>query len=116
MSRRNKLEAEFHDEMVNTYIEAKKECRYNARRFFQMVNQYGGVETARRLMATEDVAQSGLTRLYLCDRLDISVEAKMLLPKYAVLFADELRAIARKRLEEREFDFGSLEISPGSAE
>ena len=89
MSNLTNLSDKFHQEMLDTYQEAKKECKYNATRFLQMVSEHGGVETARVLMSTDDVAQSGLTELYLCRQLKISVEAKMLLPKYAALFDEK---------------------------
>ena len=87
-----KLAAEFDQEMYATYIEAKKECKYNATRFFQMLGEHGGVETARRLLATGSAMQTGLEELWLCKRLDLSVEAKVLLPKYQHLFSDDCNA------------------------
>jgi len=98
------LAAEFHEELLATYWEAKEKCHYNATRFLQMLQEHGGVETARRLLTTGPVAQSGLTELWLCERLHISVEAKVLLPKYRHLFDDEIRTAARKRLQEYGFD------------
>lgn len=42
----------FEEELRKKMIQAKKECKYNPTRFNQMLAQYGGVETARRLIAS----------------------------------------------------------------
>lgn len=101
---RKKLEDHFHEEMIGTYVEAKRKCNYNATRFLRTLNELGGVETERRLLTTGSLAQSGLTKLWKCKRLDISVEAKVLIPRYKELFGEEIREIARDRLAEHGFD------------
>jgi hypothetical protein len=73
-----RLAIEFQEELLDAHREAKIKCRYNATRFFQMLEEHGGVETARRLLATGTIAQTGLTELWKCQRLDLSVEAKVL--------------------------------------
>jgi hypothetical protein len=103
-SKMERLTAEFQEELLNAYIEAKTKYHYNATRFFQMLEEHGGVETARRLLATGTVAQTGLTELWNCQRLDLSVEAKVLIPKYALLFDEQLKDIARRRLIGHQFD------------
>ena len=50
MDRIEELKRSFHKDMVNIYFRAKKECRYNAERFFQMVDKHGGYETAKELI------------------------------------------------------------------
>ena len=47
----DKLAIEFEEELRSKMIEAKKTCGYNPTRFNQMLSRYGGVETARRLIA-----------------------------------------------------------------
>jgi hypothetical protein len=49
-------------------------AKYPATRFLQMVNEYGGVETARILLHAPAVFD-GYTALYLKNRLDLTVEA-----------------------------------------
>lgn len=49
----NSLEQRFHKEMLNVYRNAKKRCNYRAIIFFRMVNEYGGLETAMRLLRTD---------------------------------------------------------------
>ncbi len=73
------LETEFHFQLMATYIEAKRSCRYNAAYLLQMLTEVGGVETAKRLLAGDNPA-AGLPTLWECSRLDLSVEAKVLLP------------------------------------
>jgi hypothetical protein len=101
----SKLTNEFELELWAAYREAKLKYRFNATRFVQMMTEDGGVGTANRLLATGPVAvQTGLAELWQCGRLDLSVEAKVLIPKYRSLFPASLREIARRRLQDHEFD------------
>jgi hypothetical protein len=109
-----KLKLEFDKEMRNTYFEAKEKCDYNATRFWQMIQEHGGVETARRLLSTETIFHSGLADLWMCKKLDISVEALVLKYKYRPLFTDNLRNIAAQRLKEYHFDLGAWTKKQGS--
>ena len=45
------LELKFEEEIRDKMFLAKKECNYNPTRFHQMINNHGGVETAKRLIA-----------------------------------------------------------------
>jgi len=83
------LEVDFHKEMMSIYEKAKAACDYKPIRFLQMIQEHGGVETAKRLLAKEDI-QAGLTTLWECRRLDLSMEA---------LFTQEEIATARDRLK-----------------
>jgi hypothetical protein len=101
----SRIDGEFQEELLNAYTEAKTKYKYNATRFIQMVSEHGGVETARRLLDTGSAAiQTGLYELWKCQRLDLSVEAKVLIPRYAQLFSSALKDTARRRLVDREFD------------
>jgi hypothetical protein len=62
-----------------------------------MLLEYGGGETARRLLRKDDISD-GFTTLWERKRLDLPVEAYLLRPEYAPLFTQEERAIARARL------------------
>lgn len=44
------LELKFEEEIRDKMFLAKKECNYNPTRFHQMINNHGGVETAKRLL------------------------------------------------------------------
>ncbi|MCB0120995.1 MAG: hypothetical protein KDE31_17325 [Caldilineaceae bacterium] len=85
----------FHAKLMATYLEAKRSCRYNATYLLQMMNELGGVATAKRLLASDNPA-AGLTTLWECGRLDLSVEALVLLPEFATLFTEEEWAVPRR--------------------
>jgi hypothetical protein len=93
------LEKKFHQAMLDIYEIAKCECNYNATYFLRMVVDYGGLQAARRLLAT-DKPSDGFTALWMCRRLDLSVEAVVLKPEFVPLFTDAEREIARNRLAE----------------
>jgi hypothetical protein len=60
------------------------------------VLEYGGAETARRLLWRDGVSD-GFTTLWELKRLDPPVEAFVLRPEYAPLFREEERGIPRPR-------------------
>ena len=97
------LEQEFHNAMVDIYRRAKTECRYNASRFLQMVSEHGGLGTAKLLLASDEI-QYGFTELWLCGRLDLTVEAHVLKPEFQELFTDQERERARKRLHDHGYE------------
>jgi len=85
--------------MVNIYERAKNEADYVATRFIQMVAQYGGVETAIKLI-NSDKPSEGYTALWEKGRLDITVEALVQDTKWAPLFnTDEINK-AQRRLKD----------------
>lgn len=96
MDDRTRLELRFHAAMEDVYEQAAR-LGYRPTRFLQMVREYGGVEAAHRLLATE-AAQAGLTDLWLLGRLDLSMEYLVLSDEFVALFTDGERAIARERL------------------
>ena len=97
-----KLESKFESELINTYKEAKK-LKYNPTRFLNMVYRWGGVETAKRILATEDFIQEGITKLWKLGGLSISLEAIVLKPEYRELFTDRELKTAKKRLEDLDY-------------
>lgn len=99
----SELEREFHEAMVNIYCSAKEHCRYNARIFLRMLSDRGGVQTARDLLSTDDI-QYGFTELYLCDRLDLTVEVHVLKPEFRGLFTDDELRRACERLKAHGYD------------
>ena len=68
------LENEFHEAMVNIYRRANNEANYDARIFFQMVSEHGGLKAAKRLINSSTVSD-GYTALWEKRRLDLTVEA-----------------------------------------
>lgn len=91
-------DAAFHEKMVEIYEIAKAECKYNANRFYKMVQEHGGLAAAKRLLASSQYPE-GLSRLWELGRLDISMEALVLKDPWNTLFTPAELAQARKRLD-----------------
>lgn len=103
------LELRFDTAMLDIYRRAKTEAGYNATRYLQMLDEHGGLDTARILLHAQTVSD-GYTALWERGRLDLTVEALVLQPEYMSLFSEEERAIARRRLT----DYGYT-VESGSA-
>lgn len=97
------LEEQFHADMIRIYERTRDECDWTPTRFLQMVCDHGGVEAAKQLIMAAELHE-GLVRLWELGRLDLSAEALVLREKYRVLFTDEERARARKRLRELNYE------------
>ena len=98
------LSLQFHDSMIDIYDRAKKECKYVASRFLQVVAEKGGVEAAKSLIL-KDGGTDGFTKLWELDRLDLSVEALVIKPEYQELFTDQERELCKNRLKEYNYKF-----------
>lgn len=98
------LSLQFHEAMKDIYFRAKKECKYNAARFIQVVTEKGGVEAARSLIL-KDGGTDGFAKLWELGRLDLSVEALVLKDEYKELFTDHEREACRNRLKEYNYKF-----------
>jgi len=99
----SRAETEFNKDLLLGTRRLKKEIGYNPTRFNQMVADYGGVGAVRRLLSGSD-ASDGFTTLWEDHRLEMSVEAQVLLPWYEELFTEEERPGARRRLGQYDFD------------
>ena len=93
----NRLEAEFHAAMVNLY-HAAAELGYRPIYFLRMVNEHGGLATAKLLLSAAE-SQEGLTKLWELGRLDISMEALVLEERWEILFSDDEQHKEQERLE-----------------
>ena len=89
---------EFTNEMLMTY-EQSQQLGYFPTRFKQMVEENGGVETAKKLVLSGEI-QSGLRRLKSLGRLDIAMESLMLKDKFSSLFTPAELEAAKWRLSE----------------
>ena len=96
------LEAEFEAAMIGIYTRAKSEAGYDAHRFFGMLADRGGLETARHLVNAAKVSD-GYTALWERGHLKLTVEYLILEPKWRPLFSKAEREIAIKRLREYGF-------------
>lgn len=86
--------------MFQIYQRAKKEARYNATIFFRMLNDRGGLATAKYLI-NSDKPSDGYTHLHQLGRLDLTVEAMVTEDKrWEQLFTPEELEKARKRLHD----------------
>jgi hypothetical protein len=94
----DETERRFHRAMISIYEAAKRELGYNATRFLQMISEQGGLPTARQLLWS-DAPSEGFTTLWERGRLDLTVEAHILLDEFESLFNDLDRDQARPRLE-----------------
>ena len=94
------LEGEFHDAMLAIYLTAKREAGYNATRFLAMLNDHGGVKTARLLLDVPTVSD-GYTALWERQRLDLTVEAVILdNERFHSLFSKEQLKTCQVRLNQ----------------
>lgn len=97
------LAAEFDQEMMRVYNRALSEANYKATRFFHMLYEHRGVETARILIFAKTVSE-GYTALWERGRLDLTVEAIIHdNPKWHPLFQPEALAICEKRVREYKY-------------
>jgi hypothetical protein len=97
------LEERFDAAMMDIYRRAKSEAHYNASRYFQMLSEHRGVETARILLHADTVSE-GYTALWERGRLDLTVEALIYdHPEYHGLFSQEEREIAFQRLRQYKY-------------
>jgi len=94
------LKAEFDAALFKVYRRAKDEAGYNATLFLKMLNDNGGLVTAKTLINASKPSD-GYTALYMRGRLDLTVEAVVVEDdKWHALFTDEELARARKRLHD----------------
>jgi len=92
------LEKQFDEAMLTIYRRAKSEAKYTASVFYRMLDERGGLATAKYLINAEKPSD-GYTRLYELGRLDLTVEAVVVEePRWHSLFTAEELAKARKRL------------------
>jgi hypothetical protein len=85
--------------MFSIYERASRDLSYHPTVFVEMVERHGGVETARRLLSTEDI-QYGFDKLWEHDRLDLTVEYHVLQPHFKELFNENVRREATRRLKD----------------
>jgi hypothetical protein len=100
------IKLEFDVAMMDIYHRAWSEARYRATRYLQMLQEHGGIETAKILLHAPHVSD-GYTALWERGRLDLTVEAVILQEKWHSLFSDQEREIARNRLQQYNCSFNN---------
>src|SRR5690348_10166785 len=90
----------FDHAMLTIYQRAKSEAGYVASVFFRMLNEKGGLQTAKYLINATQPSE-GYTRLFELGRLDLTVEAEVVEhTRWHPLFGEEELRKARKRLSD----------------
>jgi len=96
------LELQFEEAIMSDVVECTR-LGYYPSDFVRMVNEHGGVETARRLIA-DDRVPDGFGRLWEMGRLDMTLEACIRdTPKFHELFDKELIDRCDKRLTDAHY-------------
>lgn len=96
------LAIQFEKELEEKMHRAKKECNYPATRFNQMLKQYGGIKTAKRLIqeGINGRISDGFTTLaYIKRRPDLTMEHSVCKMEYQSLFSEEEIAYCKQLLE-----------------
>jgi hypothetical protein len=106
MPEQSDIHKRFTEAMVDIYHRALRELNYRTTRFLQMVTEDGGCETAMTLIHAAQPSER-YTALWERHRLDLTVEAVILLPEWHDLFTENDRRVARTRLEQYDYDFGA---------
>jgi len=98
------LEAGFDEAMMGLYVRAKTEANYTATYYHQMLEEHRGVETARRLVMSE-TPSDGYTAMWERRKLGLTVEALVIQPEWAAVFADEPEVTERARQRLTEYGY-----------
>lgn len=94
------LEQQFDEAMHDVYVAAVRDAKYTPHEFHRMLDQRGGLATARDLINRPKPAD-GYTNLYLRGFLRLTVEAVIFdNPRWHPLFTPEELEICRRRLVE----------------
>ncbi|OBZ92527.1 hypothetical protein ADU59_26095 [Pararhizobium polonicum] len=97
------LEQKFEAAMFDIYRRAKSEAKYTATIFLSMLNDRGGLATAKTLVNAEAQSQ-GYTALMFANRLDLTVEALVVEDRrWHSLFLPEEISKAKKRLQDNQY-------------
>ena len=92
----------------------KQEIGYDPHYFKAMVGEHGPVGACLQLIRSS-TPSTGFTKLWEHGMLDMTVEALALVPWYSMLFSEEDRQLARRRLLDHKFDIdGFLARRAGS--
>ena len=98
---------DFDHAMRNIYNRALSELGYRASRFHQMLRDHGGIETAHRLLPS---MSEGFEELWRRNRLDLTVEALVIQPRWKPLFTAKLPNIMPNGIAPR--STGSVSRTP----
>jgi hypothetical protein len=104
------LEKEFDQRLFELYRRADTEAGYQAKGFFQMLNERRGRATAKALINASRPSD-GFTRLFEKNRIDLTVEAEVIGdPRWHELFLPEELKKARLRLVQYRYSPATLVV------
>ncbi len=99
MTEIERLENEFNADMLGI-LAREGEIGINSIRFCQMIERYGGIGAARRLLEPDrELPTNTFGYLRGVGRLDLAMEYYVVKEKYRPLFRDDEREIAQWRLD-----------------
>jgi len=96
------LEEQFNKDCWKIYNDTALETKYRPEYYRQLLEELGGLNTAKQLLATTKPSE-GFTKLWELGRLDLSVEALVINPKYISLFTNDELMFAQERLEKLKY-------------
>jgi hypothetical protein len=97
-----KINAQFHQEMLDIYTKSGKATGYWPNRFLQKVRKVGGIAAAKEWLQPEKGLSPGLQRIAREKRIDLSMEALVLREPWNKLFSDEEIKEAKRRISAAE--------------
>ncbi len=100
----NELEKRLSEALSDSVKTAKKELNYNPSLFMRMFHEHGGLQTAKILITSKGISD-GFAKLYMHNRLDLSVEAIILRDEWITLFTDEEIKMAEKKLTDAGYEY-----------
>ena len=89
----------FENELKRKVQQANEECNYFPVIYIRMIEQYGGVGTAKQLIAKgikTGCLSDGYKRLCVLNRRDLTMEDSVCKPQYAPLFTEEEIAYCKR--------------------
>ncbi len=99
MNPKDPLEAEFNRDL-HSILERERELGRNSVHFGQMLERFGGLETAHRLLAPDrQLPPKTFGRLREYGRPDLTFEHYVCMEKYKPLFSEDERSTAAFRLK-----------------
>jgi hypothetical protein len=107
---------EFTQRMLDLYEDSKSELNYRASYFLRKVRTDGGVAAAKSWLSGSKRPTEGFENLYSKRRLDLSVEAIVLAPRWSGLFTTSELEAARARLDEYGYFRPSTKGKPNPAD
>jgi hypothetical protein len=98
MTDMSSLEANFNGDMLGI-LQKEVEADLRSTRFLQMLDEYGGLATAHRLLKPDrQLPPNTFGYLRKIGRLDLAMEFYVVMEKYRPLFSSEEREIAQWRV------------------